>query len=229
MVRKDMKKNMANNSKKGNKNNNKGKGNKQEETPILEIQDQKPEKLEVTINEQTEPKKEATVPRKVAIIVIVAVIALVLIAVYIYWWVDTKKEERLMNSYLLSSGTISLEIKNLDEVDQILSEAPSEYFILINFTGDEDAYNLEEGLKTIIDNYKLADCFYYLNITNLKEEDNYLARLNTAFNTDKITTTPIILYYQNGSLVDTVKRLDNNYINAGDFQHLLDIYDYEQE
>lgn len=220
---------MANNSKKGNKNNNKGKGNKQEETPILEIQDQKPEKSEVTINEQTEPKKEATVPRKVAIIAIVAVVALVLIAVYIYWWVDTKKEEKLMNSYLLSSGTISLEIKNLDEVDQILSEAPSEYFILINFTGDEDAYNLEEGLKTIIDNYKLADCFYYLNITSLKEEDNYLARLNTAFNTDEITTTPIILYYQNGSLVDTVKRLDNNYINAGDFQHLLDIYDYEQE
>ena len=59
------------------------------------------------------------------------------------------------------------------------------------------------------------------------EEDNYLTRLNNAFNTDKITTVPIILYFKEGKLVDTVTRDDNNVINAGDFQKLLDIYEYE--
>ena len=61
------------------------------------------------------------------------------------------------------------------------------------------------------------------------DSDNYLTRLNNAFNTDEITTVPIILYYRDGELVDTVTRDDANVINAGDFQKLLDIYEYEGE
>ena len=58
-------------------------------------------------------------------------------------------------------------------------------------------------------------------------EDNYINRLNNAFNTDKIKKVPVILYFKNGKVVDTVVRNDNNMINASDFQHLLDIYDYQ--
>ena len=61
------------------------------------------------------------------------------------------------------------------------------------------------------------------------DSDNYLTRLNSAFNTDKITTVPIILYFKDGELIDTVTRDDANIINAGDFQKLLDIYEYEGE
>ena len=59
------------------------------------------------------------------------------------------------------------------------------------------------------------------------DEDNYLNRLNNAFNTDKNKKVPIILYYKDGKIVDTVTRYDNNTINASDFQKLLDIYGYE--
>ena len=155
------------------------------------------------------------------------IIVLLLIGIYIYKWVKVKDEEKYMNSYLISSGTINLEMKNLDEVKQILTEAPNEYFILITYTGDKDTYTLETGVKKIIDEYALSDSFYYLNIESIMEEDNYLTRLNNAFNTDKITTVPIILYFKEGKLVDTVTRDDNNVINAGDFQKLLDIYEYE--
>lgn len=167
------------------------------------------------------------ISRKNATIIIGVLIILVLVGIYIYFWQNARNEEKLSTSYLLSSGTISLEIKNLDEVSQILSESPTEYFVLITYTGNEDAYNLEEGIKPIIDDYKLSDSFYYLNIESIMEEDNYLTRLNNAFNTNKITTVPIILYFKNGVLVDTVTRDDSNIINAGDFQKLLDIYEYE--
>ena len=140
-----------------------------------------------------------------------------------------REEKKLSTSYLLSSGTISLEIKNLDEVNQILSEPPTEYFVLITYTGNEDTYDLETGIKPIIDDYKLSDSFYYLNIESIMDSDNYLTRLNNAFNTSEITTVPIILYYRDGQLVDTVTRDDDNVINAGDFQKLLDIYEYEGE
>lgn len=173
------------------------------------------------------PQEEKVVPKNTTLIIVIVVLALVFLAFYLYRWYDVKKEERLMNSYLLTTDTVSLEIKNLDEVPQVLTEAPNEYFILISYTGNEDTYKLEEGLKSIIDSYKFGDCFYYLNVENIIKEDNYLARLNTAFNTDIIKKVPIILYYKNGKIVDTVTRVDDNTINAGDFQKLLDIYDFK--
>lgn len=177
--------------------------------------------------EVTEVKQKFS--KKNIYIIIAVILVLIIVGVYIYRIQAIREEERLSTSYLLSSGTISLEIKNLDEVNQILSESPTEYFVLITYTGDEDAYNLEEGIKPIIDSYKLSDSFYYLNIESIMDSDNYLTRLNNAFNTDRITTVPIILYYRDGELVDTVTRVDDNVINAGDFQKLLDIYEYEGE
>ena len=163
------------------------------------------------------------------IIIIIAIFVwLIIIGIFIYNIERNKETNELTKSYLLESGTVSLEIKNLDEVNQILTEAPTEYFILITYLNDEKNNELETGLKPIIDKYKLNDSFYYLNIDNIKDEDNYLTRLNNTFNTDKIKKVPIILYYKDGKIVDTVSRYDDNTINASDFQRLLDIYEIDQ-
>ena len=163
------------------------------------------------------------------IIIIIAIFVwLIIIGIFIYNIERNKETNELTKSYLLESGTVSLEIKNLDEVNQILTEAPTEYFILITYLNDEKNNELETGLKPIIDKYKLNDSFYYLNIDNIKDEDNYLTRLNNTFNTDKIKKVPIILYYKDGKIVDTVTRYDDNTINASDFQRLLDIYEIDQ-
>ena len=179
-------------------------------------------------NKQVAQAKSRISPKSIYIIIGV-ILVLILVGIYIYRIQAIREEEKLSTSYLLSSGTVSLEIKNLDEVSQILSESPTEYFVLITYTGNEDTYVLEEGIKPIIDDYKLSDSFYYLNIESIMDSDNYLTRLNNAFNTNEITTVPIILYYRDGVLVDIVTRDDDNVINAGDFQKLLDIYEYEGE
>lgn len=165
--------------------------------------------------------------RKNILIIVCIVLALILVIFYGYRVNKLKETDTLSKSYLLDSGTVSLEIKNLDEVNQILAESPTEYFVLISYTGNKDTYKLENGLKRILDKYKLNDSFYYLNVKSIMDEDNYLNRLNNAFNTDKIKKVPTILYYKNGKIVDVVTRNDNNIINAGDFQKLLDIYGYE--
>ena len=164
--------------------------------------------------------------QKNILIIVCIVLALILVIFYGYRVNKLKETDTLSKSYLLDSGTVSLEIKNLDEVNQILAESPTEYFVLISYTGNKDTYKLENGLKRILDKYKLNDSFYYLNVKNIMDEDNYLNRLNNAFNTDKIKKVPTILYYRNGKIVDVVTRNDNNIINAGDFQKLLDIYGY---
>ena len=162
-------------------------------------------------------------------IMLIVVLSIALVAFYFHRVNQVKTTENMQTSYLLSSGTINLEIKNLEEVKQILSEAPNEYFVLINYNNNEDTYNLEKGLKTIIDKYALSDRFYYLNVTDIMAEKDYLARINNAFNTDLIKKVPTILYYKNGKIATdgVVMRADDNPINAGDFQKLLDIYEFE--
>ena len=189
---------------------------------VVEIQKTKEEKKQVA-------EAKHRISQRNIYIIIGIVIVLAVVGFYFFRLQQARNEEKLNSSYLISSGTVSLEIKNLDEVSQILLESPTEYFVLITYTGNEDTYNLEEGIKTIIDDYKLSDSFYYLNIESIMDSDNYLTRLNSAFNTDKITTVPIILYFKDGELIDTVTRDDANIINAGDFQKLLDIYEYEGE
>lgn len=186
-------------------------------------------KTDAKTKEKKVTKEVKKISRKTLIIIVSIFVAIILLALYFYKWYDVKKEEKLRDSYLLTTDTVNLEIKSLDEVNQVLSEAPNDYFVLINYTGNEDTYKLEEGLKLIIDNYKLGDRFYYYNAKKLIDEDNYLAQLNKSFNTDKIKSVPIILYYQDGKLIDTVSRIDNNKINAGDFQKLLDIYEFEDQ
>lgn len=181
-------------------------------------------KTKTEVTEEVEKQKNSS--RNLLIVACIA-LALILLGVYIYKWKEVKNEEKLSKSYLLDTGTVSLEIKNLDEVEQILSESPTEYFVLISYTGNEDTYKLESGLKNIIDEYKLSDSFYYLNVENLIKEDNYLTRINDAFNTDVIKKVPIILYYKDGKIVDITSRADDNCINAGDFQKLLDTNDYK--
>lgn len=188
----------------------------------------KNEKKEV--KNKTEVKKESdtkqTIPSKSILIAGAIILVLVLLGFYISNVSKEKNLKKLSESYLLKSGTVSLEFKNLDEISPILSESPNEYFVLISYTKDEDTYNLEVGLKNIIDKYKLNDKFYYLNVESIMNEDNYINRINNAFNTDKIKKVPTILYYKDGSILDVVERYDNNPINASDFQKLLDIYGY---
>ncbi len=177
--------------------------------------------------EVTEVSKSNIFTSKSTLIIITSILLLILAITYIYRVNKLNETEKYNTSYLLSTGTVSLEIKNLDEVDQILTESPNEYFVLITYTDNKDTYTLETGLKTIIDEYKLSDSFYYINVKDMLNEDNYLTRLNNAFGTDKITKVPVILYYKDGKVVNTVHRNDNNVINASDFQKLLDIYEYQ--
>ena len=109
--------------------------------------------------EETKQVAEAKqkISRKTIYIIIAIILVIAIVGIYIYRIQAMREEEKLSTSYLLPSGTISLEIKNLDEVSQILSEPPTEYFVLITYTGNEDTYDLETGIKPIIDDYKLSD------------------------------------------------------------------------
>ena len=83
----------------------------------------------------------------------------IIITLYIFEWINVKKEEKLMTSYLISSKTIDSTISDFDSLNQIRQEAPSSYFIYLSYTGNEDIYNFEKELKRVIDKYDLNNNF----------------------------------------------------------------------
>lgn len=153
---------------------------------------------------------------------IIILIGIVLLTLYIFSWYKVKKEERLMNSYLLTSKTIESKIDSLEVLEQSLSEAPSSYFVLITYREDENTYNLEKNLKRIIDRYKLNDLFYYVDVTNNKDNEDYKNKLNKIFKVDNINNYPVILYIEDGKTKEVL-----NDLKIDDFKKCLETYKYE--
>lgn len=147
---------------------------------------------------------------KKVIYIALSVIIIILLIWYAYSWYKVKNAEKYYISYLLNSNTVSLEIKDLNEVVQVLKESPSEYFVLISYTGDEIAYNLEKKLKSLIDKFNLKDELYYFNVNSIKNDDDLYEKINNTFNTKLINNIPAILYFKNNELV---KVIDNENIS----------------
>lgn len=177
--------------------------------------------------------KTRNIPRKNYVIVFFIILAVVLLTLYIFQWYKVSKEGKIASSYLISSKTITYEIKDLDEITSVFSEAPEEYFVYISYVNSEDTYNLEKDLKNVIDDYHLKDNFYYFNATSMMKEDNYIDKINEAFGLkkQKIEKLPTILYFKNGSLVadGIVKREDSKIIEAADFIQLLDVQEITRD
>lgn len=171
--------------------------------------------------------KTRRIPKKNYVVAIAVVVVVVLLTLYIFQWKKVYDEGKISTSYLIKSNTISNEMKDLDEIESVFTEAPTEYFVYISYVNSEEVYNLEKDLKEVIDDFNLKDNFYYLNATSLMKETDYLEKINKAFGlTDqKITKLPTILFFRDGKLATDgiVKREDNQIIQASDFRQLLDI------
>lgn len=170
-------------------------------------------------------ENERFIPMKNYLIAIGLVVAAVLLTLYGFAWYNVLKEGRVSQSYLVKEKVISSEIQSLEEVDAVFAEVPDEYFVYVSYTGSEEIYNMEKDLKKVINKYELNDQFYYLNLTTIKDKENYIDDLNKSLNLEqKVKQVPTIIYVKEGKVVDIIDRSDNNMMNVGDFQKLLDIY-----
>ena len=115
-------------------------------------------------------KKVKNIPVRNYYMVIFIIIAVILLTLYVFKMYEVKKAEKYQESYLITSETVSLEINDLNEINQVFMEAPETYFVYIGYTKDENVYNLEKDLKPVIEEYGLKDVFYYIDATNLKAE-----------------------------------------------------------
>ena len=155
------------------------------------------------------------------------ILAIIFLALYLNKWNTVKEQEKYLNSYLISTNTISLEMNDINEIQSVLSETPNYYFLYISYTGEEDVFNLEKELKPLIDEYQLQNNFYFLNITDFKDTNkNYKEDVaqELGINASIISEVPIILYFKDGSLATT-----QGIFTAEEFKDLLENQDIKSQ
>lgn len=159
-----------------------------------------------------------SLPLKKIFITLLIVLGIILLTLYFYKWHQVKQDEKYLKSYLISTSTINLEMNDISEINTVLSESPSYYFIYISYTKDEDTYNLEKELKPIITEYDLRNNFYFINVTDIKDKNsNYKEDIAKELGIDKnkINNVPVILYFKDGKLAR------DGVTNANDFEKIL--------
>lgn len=153
-------------------------------------------------------KKYNTFPKKNYLIGVLIIVFIILLGIYLFKWDQVKEDEKYLQSYLISSRTINLEMNDLNEIEDVLKEAPNNYLIYISYTESEKIYNFEKELKPVIDEYNLANNFYLLNITKIKkEEKNYQSLIAEKLNINEqeLQELPVILIFnEDKELVSTI-------------------------
>lgn len=176
-------------------------------------------------------KNERFIPTKNYVLAFVIVVVIILITWYSFAWYNVFQEKKVSESYLIKEKVISNEITNLDSIEDVFSEAPDSYFVYVSYTGTKEIYNIEKKLQDVINEYNLNDSIYFLNITEIKEKENYIEEINNALklNDIKIEKVPTIIYFKEGKAVDITSRKDDNIIDENDFKQLLDINNFKKD
>ena len=167
-------------------------------------------------------KNETFIPVKNYILAAVIVVVIIGLTWYAFAWYNVVQENKVSTSYLVQEKIISKEITDLNEVNNVFAEAPDSYFVYISYTGDEQIYNMEKSLKSVIKSYNLSD-MYYLNVTSIKDEENYMDKINKALGlTDrKVVKVPTILYFEDGKLIQMTDTKSDLLMTKSDFQKLI--------
>ena len=160
--------------------------------------------------------------------IILACILIIVLSIQFYM----KMRSEIYSSYFIDkSYLVEHNLANQVNCDA-LGEAlkgKNSFILLTNYS--EQAFDLEKDISDLIKKNQLEDYFHvYPLIDNCGpiSDKNSVAglNLNLPFGIDK---TPSILYYQDGKLMDVIKREDSQMLSKADFQQFLDIYELNKE
>lgn len=162
--------------------------------------------------------------RKMIAGVVMGVILIALVLASIFGLIGPKDYSK---SYLVEEK-VAKEL-NCNEIEEVTKKNQS--FILFTNFNSEEEYNLEKELKDIITEYHLKNDFYVLAQTDTCGSiDEPTSDLRMALKVaEDIKTMPTIFYYEDGELIDFIKRADENPMQAADFMQLLDMFEITRE
>lgn len=203
--------------------------------------------LEETIVEEESPRKEdhekteetpvfetrKTIKKVIPLSnYLIAAIILVWIAIiaYVGYELSRRHQENLYQEGYFIHENIDIKKISLAEASTVAHDAKDAVFILFNYRGYEETYELEKELWRIMNDYHIEQNFYYVDLTDENGTLNcdMTCVLNTGLHVTNFKNVPAIAYYERGTLIDVAQREDKKVLEAADFVKLLDIYEFKR-
>lgn len=165
--------------------------------------------------------KPKNISKKNYIILGIICVVTIVLTLYINAWVKTYKENKISVSPL--SGVV--EEVNINEIDLAFSEM-NEVILYVGYTNDKTIYDMEKKLLKYIKKLDIVDNFIYVNITDYKDNDEYIEILKKSFGEvkDEIKKAPMIIYVKNGK-AEKVVNSKNKRISTYDISDLNETYE----
>jgi len=139
------------------------------------------------------------------------------------------------SSYIVVSDALE-RTKNvpLENASKRFKNLSGNYFIYVSYSGSAEINNFERSLAQLIKKYDLKRRFYYVNIDSIKDNDQVIDLVNSylGFRDVLVTKVPTIIYVNSDNVVrieNIITRDDDNLMDIGDFQQLLDINNFEEK
>lgn len=175
--------------------------------------------------EKTEKKESLYQDQTIRMLsIVVVILAFVLAAVtYFKFFHEVENisysDEWKGKSYLVSKNVVHQ--VSLGEILNVVNK--SDTFIFVTTLDNEEEFELEKDLRKIVLDYHLESKFFVYPL----EEATKNKALENLQVMDSVKV-PTILFYRDGKLIDRVEREDAKMIEAADFVHLLDIFEYKK-
>ena len=203
--------------------------------------------LEETIIEEESPRKEdhekteeipvfetrktikKVIPLSNYLIVAIILVWIAIIA-YVGYELSRRHQENLYQEGYFIHEKIDIKKISLAEASTVAHDAKDAVFILFNYRGYEETYELEKELWRIMNDYHIEQNFYYVDLTDENGTLNcdMTCVLNTGLHVTNFKNVPAIAYYERGTLIDVAQREDKKVLEAADFVKLLDIYEFKR-
>lgn len=154
------------------------------------------------------------IPVKNYILLILMFIAVILITLYIFKWYQIKKDEKILQSYLVENNLIINQTNSIDELKNVITENSSRLLLYVSYRKNNRIYNIEKKYDDIFKKYNISDIFYLFDITDIKENNKNYKNLINNYLDINVNGYPVIIYYEDGQInsykkISSAKELDN--------------------
>ncbi len=154
-------------------------------------------------------------------VILVGIAILIICACFAFYNVYNEVKDNNISSSPLSTHQVLYE-----DLTDTTVEMNADTLLLVSYVQDEEVHNNEKAIRKMLNKKNLLDNVLYLDVTEYKEQENFIEELNKTLKLEdklKIDKIPAIIYYKDGIPTITIDS-KNHLVNVGDFEHVIDMY-----
>ena len=168
--------------------------------------------------------KERKIPTKNYIIYGAIVVVTLLAVFYLNEWYKAYKVSQLNNSYIASH----VQELNYEEFKNYAQENPNG-IVYIGITDCNECLDFEKKLYNVLKSYDLVDSLVFLNLTDLKIQNNYLNIVEKDYYSNistPLNNLPSLAIMRNGKIVDIIVSEEDIMLEKSNVVNLLERQEY---